>query len=367
MTQNSQGIVDSLDFSSVLNSARTDEPKLTFTLPTDVTGADAKLSALTLKNQLREAQTLLEARGLGPVEARALLDPVTALVEDSSFWRLQSRGLVVFAARGFHHVVRVPIQLQESLTIGERFNLLPLAPVLASDRKCYVLALAKNTVRLFDSTRNTIEELPLENIPASFDEVIEELPEKEVDMRAGAGAQGGAPISHGTGGNIDLMLLEKYIHAVGQAVGERLGTARSQPLVLAAVAEYLPIFKAACPYPAIFDGIVAGNPEHTLPDDLRSAAWKLLNDSETANEAEEEDRARSLAHNGRGAFDLAEIAKAAEEGRVATLFLPRDDLQIAADDTRALANRALIDTLNNSGVLRTLGVIDGEALATLRY
>src|SRR5699024_5380144 len=135
----------------------------------------------------------------------------------------------------------------------------------------------------------------------------------------------------------------------------------------AAVAEYLPVFKASCPYPAVFDGVIAGSPERALPDELRSAAWQLVNSEEVAREAEEQDRARSLAHAGRGSFDLVEIAQAAGEGRVDTLFLPRAENGITGQQSRELANRALIGTLRGSGVLRTLGAIDSEGLATFRY
>src|SRR5699024_8877651 len=148
----------------------------------------------------------------------------------------------------------------------------------------------------------------------------------------------GTPSFQGSGRDIDRFLLEKYIAAIGQAIGTRLGTARSQPLVLAAVAEYLPIFKASCPYPAVFDGVIAGSPERALPDELRSAAWQLVNSEEEAREAEEQDRARSLAHAGRGSFDLVEIAQAAAEGRVDTLFLPRAEDEIRGQESRELAN-----------------------------
>src|SRR5699024_7744588 len=104
-----------------------------------------------------------------------------------------------------------------------------------------------------------------------------------------------------------------------------------------------------------------------LPDELRSAAWQLVNSEEEAREAEEQDRARSLAHAGRGSFDLVEIAQAAAEGRVDTLFLPRAEDEIRGQESRELANRALIETLTGSGVLRTLGAIDGAGLATVRY
>lgn len=367
MAHHSQGTVDRLDIDSLLKQQTHEGVKFTFIVPTDVTGQNGKQSLLALKNQVRDAKSHLVATGVSEADADKRLAPVTSLLEDSSFWHLQSRGLVVFLADDFFLPVRVPILLSADLTIGEHFNFLALAPLLASDRKLYVLALAKNSVRLFDSTRNTIEELPLEGIPASFDEVVDELPERVVDVRSGSAGSAGTPSFHGPDGDIDRALLEKYIHAVGQAVGTRLGTARSQLLVLAAVTEYLPIFKSSCPYPAIFDGVISGNPERALPDELRSAAWRLVNAHETSRESVEQDQARSLAHAGKGAFDPAEIAKAAEEGRVDTLFLPRDVGRITDEPSRQLANRALLSTLKSSGVVRTVGEIDEQLLATFRY
>lgn len=367
MSQNSQGIVDQLDLGPVLEQHDRPGDKFTFIIPTDVTGQGDTVSALTLKNQVREVKSRLVAQGQKEADVDAFLAPVTELVEDSSYWRLQSRSLVVFLSEGFFSPVRVPVELPESLTVGEHFNLLPLAAMIASDRRLYVLTLAKNSVRLFDSARNVITELPLENIPASFDEVIDELPERTVDVRASAAGTGGTPSYHGPDGDMGREMLEKFIRAVGQEVGVRLGTARSQLLVLAAVDEYLPIFKSACPYPAIFDGVLAGNHERTLPDELRSAAWQLVNEHETAREAKEADDARSLAHAGKGSFDLAEIVEVSQTGRVDTLFLPRDPEQIVDADVRDRANRALLGTLAASGVVRTLGVAEYDALATFRY
>ena len=181
MEHQSQGIVDALDFRTVLEHEDGHGTKFTFIVPTDVTGSGAKLSVLELKNQLREARTALTEQGKTEAEVTHFLSPVSDLLEDSSYWHLQSRSLVVFLTEGFFLPVRVPVQLPGRLTVGEHFDLLSLAAVLASDSKLYVLALTKNSVRLFNSTRNAIEELPLENIPSSFEEVIEELPERVVD------------------------------------------------------------------------------------------------------------------------------------------------------------------------------------------
>src|SRR5690606_23243863 len=155
-------------------------------------------------------------------------------------------------------------------------DLLSLAPVIASDRRLYILALAKNAVRLFDSSRNVIEELPLEEVPASFDEVVDELPKRVVDVRPASAGPTGTASDHGPKVSTERTRLEKCIHAVGQAIGPRLGPARSQPLVLAAVAGYLPGLQASCPYPAIVDGVIPRNPEHRRPNELRSDAWRLV-------------------------------------------------------------------------------------------
>lgn len=367
MSHHSQGTVDQLDLAAVLDQHERPGPKFTFVVPTDVTGQGDTVSALMLKNQVKDARQRLVEDGMREAEADEFLAPVTELVDDSSYWRLQSRSLVVFLSQGFFRAVRVPVELTEHLTVGAHFHLLPLAAVIASDRKVYVLTLAKNSVRLFDSSRNVITEMALEGIPASFDEVVDELPERTVDVRSGAAGAGGTPSFHGPDGDLDRELLEKFIREVGKEVGVRLGTARSQLLVLAAVEEYLPIFRAACPYPAIFDGVVAGNHERTLPDDLRSAAWHLVNDRENAHEATETDHAMSLAHAGKGSFDLTEIVEAAQTGRVDTLFLPRDPEHVTSDDRRDLANLALLGTLGASGVVRTLGAAEHEALATFRW
>lgn len=368
MNANSQGTVDPLDFTAVFEAGADSGPKVTFTVPTDVSGTRADIAGGILANQVKQATARLGESGLSAAKAHDLLAPAAELAEDSSYWREQSRGLVIFIAPGFHQATRIPIEVPESVTVADRFHLLPLVPVLESGGKCYILALAKNAVRLFDATRNGIEQLPLGEIPASFDDVIGELPEKSLQFRS---VGGGDVAFHGQGSSSDTetMLTEKFIHAVGKAVGVELGTARSQPLVLASVAEYLPVFRKACPYPAIHDQVIAGNPEHTHADQLRSDAWRLLGDSVARAEAAERDHALSLVHAGKGSIDLAETAQAASEGRVDTIYLPRDDHRLVTPDAPALADRAILDAVRASGAVRTLGDWPGgeEVIAVFRY
>src|SRR5699024_10840677 len=126
----------------------------------------------------------------------------------------------------------------------------------------------------------------------------------------------------------------------------------------------LPIFRKSSPYPAIHDQVIPGSPEHSQPEDLRSAAWRLINDSELARESVERDRAMSLVHNGKGALDPAEIAHAGQEGRIDTLYLPRTGTRRQASDTYVLANDAALATVRTTGSLRSLGRGRGHAQDT---
>lgn len=366
MTANPQGTVDSLDFTDVLERGDTSGPKASLYVPTDVTGTQADRSAKILKNQVKHATARFEELGMSSSAAESAFAPIAELIADSSYWRLQSRGLVVFVEPGYHRAVRVPIDVIESVTVDDQFDVLPLAPVLETSGRCYILALAKNSVRLFEAARNSIEELPLGTIPGSFDEVIGDLPEQSLQFRATGGGEA-AYYGQGGTGETETMLTEKFIRAVGKTVGDELGAARSQPLVLASVAEYLPIFRKASAYPVIHDRVIPGSPEHSQPDDLRSAAWKLLHDSEAARESAERERALSLVHNGKGAVDVGEIAHAAEQGRVDTLFLPRDGEQLLASAASRQVNQAVLSTIRTSGSLRTLGGGGAEVIATFRY
>lgn len=368
MTNDPQGTVDALDFDTVVEVDAQPGPAVTLYVPTDVATTQGGHSAAILTQQLKTARAGLEAAGLTADDAEAVLAPVRELTSDSTYWRQQSRGLVIFAKQGFHRAVRIPIEVAESVTVDDHFHVRPLVPVLQSAGRAYVLAVSKKSVRLFEASRNAIEQLPQGDIPQTFEDVVGELPEAQLQSRSTGSGQA-AFHGHGGADETETMLTRKFLRGVGEAVAKQLGTARSQPLVLAAVAEHLPVFRDVCPYPVIHDEAIAGNPDRTSPDELRSAAWRLLHAKAAQHEAEEAEKALAQAHHGRGSFDLAEIAASAAEGRVDTLYLPRDGQRLSSPDASALADAAILDTVRAGGTVRTWGEWErsADAVAVFRY
>ena len=76
-------------------------PCVSIFIPTHFKGPETQQDPIRLKNLLREAEQRLVELEIRPVEARELLAPAAALLDDADFWQHQSNGLALFMAEGF--------------------------------------------------------------------------------------------------------------------------------------------------------------------------------------------------------------------------------------------------------------------------
>lgn len=337
-------------------------PCVSVFLPTHRGGPQTRQDPIRLRNLLDEAGAQLASSGLDPRQQGELLAPWRALLDDGEFWRYLADGLALYGAPGFHRRFRVPLPLDEEVTVGPSFRIRPLLPLLAGDGHFFVLALSQNEVKLYEATRSTIAELPSGPIPSSMAEALaHEDPERQLQLHSGGG-QTAQFHGHGAGDEIDKATLERFFRAVDRGVAEVLGDDR-QPLVLASVAYYAPIYRAISRHPQLLDGSVEGNPEHRGPLELHAGAWPLAEPVLAAARQQALDRLRS-APTARVATALPDVVSAAREGRVETLLVTpapptwgRVDpdtgavtvTDLPADDAEDLLDRAVADTLLSSG------------------
>jgi hypothetical protein len=245
-------------------------------MPAHRAGPDTRQDPIRFRNLLGRAGALLtEQAGMTTREADELLAGARELVDDERFWQHQADGLALYVAPGLVRTVRVPLALAEDVAVGRRFRLRPLLPLLADDGHFFVLALSKNEVRLYEGTRFTIAELDPRPMPASMAEALaHEDPEAQLQVRAGGEA--GMFHGHGEGAEVDKQALERYFRAVDRGLLDRIGGRRRTPLVLAAVAYYLPMYAGVSGHPALVEPAVEGNPENRSPQDLHAAAWDIV-------------------------------------------------------------------------------------------
>ena len=140
-------------------------PAVSIFLPTHRAGPDIRQDPIRLKNLIKDAEQELIREGSRSSEAQALMAPVSRLLDDSTFWRHQEEGLVIFRSQDTFRVYRVPINVQEFVSVSERFYIKPLLPILMHDARYYVLALSQKAVRLLECTRAHVHNVELPDVP----------------------------------------------------------------------------------------------------------------------------------------------------------------------------------------------------------
>jgi hypothetical protein len=281
---------------------------------------------LRWKNQVEKAQELLTGQGRRTPDAKDLLAPARALLEDVPFWLNVSDGLAVFIAPGFFRAYRVPLPLDDQVVAADRFHIKPLVPLLSGEGLFYVLALSPSGLRLLQGTRDTVHEIDLHKVPLN---VAEAFAYGDEPPRPKQGAAGSRPISPppmfdtaGIAANPTRATLLEYFHRVDRGLRELLGN-EGAPLVLAGPEDFTQVYRQANSYRNLADGGVERQPDQLSFEQLRDRAWEVAQRHSQEARGKVAGQYRELAGTGRTAKDVAEIATAAYQGKIQFLFADR--------------------------------------------
>lgn len=312
--------------------AATQKPRLSLFMPTIRAGAQTQQNPIRFKNLMREAEEQLRSHGLSAADTQRLLEPLQELHDDDLFWQQQRDGLAVFRSYDLLQVHRVQLNLDELVVVGDRFHTKPLLPLLVEDGEFYVLALSRNAVRLLKGTRDSVDEVDLQDVPRSLAEALQyDDFEKQLQWHTGTGGQGArgtatndtrAAMFHGQGANKDAEKsnLMRYFKEIDKGLVDLLADRRT-PLVLAGVDYLLPMYRDQSNYRSIVEEGVTGNPDTLRPDELHAEAWKVVEPIFASARAEAVRQFMDLSNTDRAATDLRTILPAAAYGRVDRLFV----------------------------------------------
>jgi hypothetical protein len=299
---------------------------VTIYMPTHRKRPDTQQDPILLKNLLAQVQEQLQKKGVRGPDARDLLAPAQQWLEDQTFWNFQGDGLAVFAAPGLFRYYRLPQRFQEWLTVSDRFHLRPLLPLVNGDGRFYVLALNQKGVRVLEGSRWHTRELELAQVPATLADVIkrEEL-EKELQVHTHhqareTGKGEGMFHGHGPGGEVLKTQLLRFFQEIDRGLHDLLKDKKS-PLVLAGVDYYFPIYREANTYNFLVEGGIEGSPNGMNPQELHDRAWKLVEPVFHKKEQDALAAYQQAIGTGRASADPADILRALQQGRVATLFV----------------------------------------------
>lgn len=306
-----------------LSGART-LPSVSIYMPTHRAGSPTRQDPIVLGNLLTEAERELEALDVPVRDARRLLAPVRARVDDDEWWRHQRDGLAIFLADGYERLWRLPRRFETLCVVGGAFHVTPLVPLVTRDARFGVLAISQNHVRLLDATRHEVARVDLDGVPATLEAALGHAGEAQLQFHTSTaprphGERRAMYHGHGAGGP-DETDVEVFLRLVDDALYERFAR-RDVPLVLAGVERVVSAYRRISRLPVVADGAILGNPEHLGDAALRDEAWAIV-----ARSVDEERKRALLAigdaqGQGRGSHDPHEVLAAALEGRVDTLVV----------------------------------------------
>lgn len=312
-----------------------DDVCISLYMPTHRFRSDWSQNMTRFKNLLREAREQLEDQGHRDSEIDQILADAQQLLDRPGFWRGLSDGLAAFISADASEFYRLPLPFDEVAILEDRFHLKPLFPLIAANKRFYLLALSKNDVRLYQGTHQAISEVEAAEIPTDIVTAIqqyEEPPEQGLQMHSQGkpGTDGRADqMRHGHGSSEDQSRepknqVKRFFHRIDESVSDYIG-GQDAPLVLAGVSEYLPLYKGVNSYPHLVeDEIVAGNPERLSMDELHKEAWDVVESVLQSLQQEELDRFEDLHYQDGdlASDDFHEIIPACAYSRVETLFVP---------------------------------------------
>jgi hypothetical protein len=279
-------------------------------LPTTPETQKTDASRIALGNLARQALGQLEAAGLDKRRLAGIAEALEALRADDDVWVTQARTLAVLATPDRVQTFRLATAVPETVEVSDRFHLKPLLRALAFAQHAYVLALSENGVKLLEVTADLPPaEVKVPNLPRDAAHAVGRASVNNLTQNT--------RIANAEGQNL---LLRTYARKVDAALRPLLA-GRETPLILAAADPLASMFRAACSYPALLDGVISGSPDRTSDAEFAAAARPLLDAHYSGQVAAVKAQLEQRAGEGRATSDVAQAARAASWGAVDTLLV----------------------------------------------
>ena len=313
-------------------------------------------------------------------EIAPLLEPFNALADDTDFWNHNLDGLAVLGSPDMFRVYRLQRPVAELAIAADSFHTKPLMRIVQSADRYHILGLNRHSATLFEGNRDSVDQIPLASaVPGTLDEAFARDPERERATRT----HGRVRVSDmGLHGASDVKQdaihteTERFFRAVDRAVLEHHSRPSGLPLLLAALPEHHHLLRKVSTNPNLIKVALDVDAAVLSLDELRERAWSLVQPVYLDRLAGLVDAFAEAQAKQHGSADLSDVARAATEGRVATLLLEADrtipgriDAETGALSDGELNDPGTDDALDDLGerVLRSGGevvIVPAERMPT---
>lgn len=190
-----------------------------------------------------------------------------------------------------------------------------------------VLALSLDHIRLFEGNRHSLDEIELASgVPHTVTDALGEevIDPQQSSANGGTGAQTGMPHSHGGRRDESDTEANHYFRGIDRAITAQYSRPSGLPLILAALPEHHGMFREISHNTALLAEGIKIDPESIGAEQLRDRAWEIMEPEYQLRLSGLADEYEISNAKGLGVEELQDVAKAAFDGRVATLLIEAD-------------------------------------------
>jgi hypothetical protein len=292
-------------------------------------GREMQQNPVRLRNLLGQAEEKLRQAGLRGPKVAALLQPATDLLPNEFFWQRQGNGLAMFlSSAGMLHYA-TSRAFAEQVVWGKRYHLVPLLPLVADDAPFFILSLSLKKIRLIEATRQAAVEREVPGVPHGIEE-LEQYVDAEPCLQfhtatpPAVGPRKRQAVFHSHGADVDELGVKtreaEYCHLVAEKV-QRVLAEETAPLVLACDKALAGLYRKTNRYAHLLDAEVEGNPDYLGNEQLRDAAWPLIETMLAERRRQAIQQYREAEAAGCGSHQLRDVLLAGLDGRIASLLL----------------------------------------------
>lgn len=298
-------------------------PFMSLYQPTHKSRPENMQDPIRFKNLVQQLENSLK-KGY-PEQVDKLMKPFYDIAEDKIFWNNTSEGLVVLANKNKCVVYKLNRSVDELAIVANSFHIKPLIRNFQSADNYHVLGITRNDFNIYEGNRYGIEMIDLDkDTPKTLEEVLgDEYTQSHINTGRYSGGVTGSPVFHGHGGRKDEVEIdtERYFRYIDKFILENFSNEMKLPLILVALDEHQGEFRNITKNKYLLDEKVSKDPEALAREEIKELTWNEMETLYIQKTKDLVDRYGLQSSKFLGTDDLAEIARAALEGRIDTLMI----------------------------------------------
>jgi hypothetical protein len=279
-------------------------PSLSIFVPTHRTSPDNKQDPIRVRGLVTEATNRLLSE-FSKREVEPILLNLEAIAGEIDY-RHALDGLAIFVNQDFARKFYLPFPVRERVAVDEGFATRDLVRALNRTSRYWVLALSEQPTRLYEGTRETLEEITGGGFP-----MIHTGPGGEAALPGGPGVRRSAYQDE---------YHRKFFRDVDSAFSA-FATAEPLPLAVVGVNRFLAFFDEVSQHKSLIAATVTGSHDRTPAHELGKLVWPPVEAHLAAERNKVLEELAAAVGGQRYVSTIGEVWRLAQDGRVGTLLV----------------------------------------------